>query len=51
MRPNLTAVTYPDGKSRSYLYENRSFFHALTAIIEGLSAVKLPQEISRVVDL
>jgi YD repeat-containing protein len=31
---NLAAVTYPDGTVRKYLYENTTFFHALTGIID-----------------
>lgn len=31
---NLTTVTYPDGTLRQYLYENTSFPHALTGIID-----------------
>jgi YD repeat-containing protein len=31
---NLTKVIYPDGKSRSYLYENTSYIHALTGVVD-----------------
>lgn len=31
---NLTSVTYPDGNAKQYLYENISFPHALTGIID-----------------
>lgn len=31
---NLKSVTYPDGKNRHYLYENASFPHAMTGLID-----------------
>jgi RHS repeat-associated protein len=31
---NLTSVTYPDTTTRQYLYENASFPHALTGIVD-----------------
>ena len=31
---SLTSVTYPDGKSKTYLYENATFLNALTGIID-----------------
>ena len=32
---NLVSVTYPDGTTRGYLYENASFPHALTGMVDA----------------
>lgn len=31
---NLSSITYPDGKTKQYLYENATYLHALTGIMD-----------------